>query len=323
MKPGYALRYCSGRAESAWYPCNNAWVDFADWNDVRYFLALSRVRTLAGVARRLGVDQTTVGRRIAAFERAVGARLFQRTATGFVLTDAGARIIPTAEKLEDSWFDIERSIAGQEGRVEGAVRLATSETLASGFLVRLLASLRARHPGLDLELVMGRASVNLLKREADLAVRAESRPTQQDLIVKRLVQVGWALYATRGYLDRVGVPGRRNELAGHDLLAFDDELGGILAAQWVREHARRARAVVRSNSILALAECCACGGGLGLLPCFLGDARSTLRRVWPKRLFVADVFLVLHPDLQHAARVRAVVELLVEATVKHKKALEG
>jgi DNA-binding transcriptional LysR family regulator len=138
-----------------------------------------------------------VGRRLVALEEALGARLFDRTSDGLQLTAAGERALAHVEQMEESAAALERAVAGEDARLDGVVRLATSETLAATFLVRALGAFHVRQPGIVLEVVTGASSVNLLKREADLAVRMTSRPTQANLIARKLAEMGWALYVAR------------------------------------------------------------------------------------------------------------------------------
>jgi DNA-binding transcriptional LysR family regulator len=287
-------------------PCKTA--GMIDWNDYRYFVAVARAGTLAVAARALKVDQTTCGRRLQALEEALGARLFDRTPEGLVLTAAGERALERAREIEEAALALERQVAGEDARIEGVVRLATSETMAVGFLVQALAGLRARHAGIALQVVTGSATVNLLKREADVAVRIAPRPTQANLMVRRLGEAGWSLYASRDYFARRPLDGT---LASHALIGFDEEMAQIPAARWMDEHLPAGR-VLETNSILAVLEAVRAGLGIGALPCFLGDAVPTLARAGSERIAVADVWMVVHPDLERTPRIRVVMDFLVE-----------
>src|SRR3954463_16662153 len=127
----------------------------SNWNDLRYFLAVQRSGSLAEAARKLKVDQTTVGRRLSALEASLAARLFDRSADGLVLTGAGERILRLAEELERSMLELEHQVAGDDARIGGTVRLTTSDPFATGFVIRKLTGLRKRHPELQLELQTG------------------------------------------------------------------------------------------------------------------------------------------------------------------------
>ena len=284
----------------------------SDWNDLKYFLACWRAGSLAGAGRLLKVDQTTVGRRLAAFEEALGTRLFERGSDGFTLTAAGEGLLESAQTVEQGMIDLERRASGQDARLEGVVRLATSETLSATFLSRLLVSLHEEHPDIALELVTGVTSLNLLKREADLALRAGARPTQLSLIARRLGTIPWRVYASEDYR-RTHPTGPRGPLDGHEVIAYIDEMAGVPVMRWLLDHEAGARTVFHTNSILTAHHACLGGWGVASLPTFVGDGSPTLARLIEEPIWEADVWLVVHPDLARNARVRAVMDHIVRA----------
>jgi DNA-binding transcriptional LysR family regulator len=292
----------------------------SDWNDLKYFLACWRAGSLAGAGRLLKVDQTTVGRRLAAFEQAVCVRLFDRSPDGFAITAAGEALLETAQAVEQGMIDIERRASGQDARLSGVVRLATSETLSATFLAGALASLHQEHPDIELELVTGATSLNLLRREADIALRAGARPTQMSLIARRLGTVAWSAFASDAYLARHPAPGPRGPLDGHEVIGFIEELAQIPPARWLAEHDAGARIVLHTNSILTAHNACLGGWGVACLPAFVAARTPTLARVIPPDaagvhgdVGSAEVWLVVHPDLARNARMRAVMDHLVRA----------
>ena len=296
----------------------------SEWSDLRYFLAVARTGTLAGAARDLKVEATTVGRRLVALEQSLGARLFDRTTDGMVLTVAGERIVGHARRAEAEIQELQTKASGDDGRIEGTVSLATSENLAVGFLSRVLAPLHERHPGIVLDLSTGARAVDLFKREADLAVRVgpNMRPQQLTLTTRRLATIGSAVYASQAYLERHGAPRSDGGFAGHVVCAYGGELARIPQAKWIEEHAAKGRIVFRANSMLALARSIEAGVGLGVLPCFLGDTLVGTRRL-TEVVAPAEVWLVVHPDVARTARVRAVIDFLVEAMDLYGTALRG
>src|SRR5262252_9260842 len=178
-----------------------------DWDDLKIFLSCWRTGSLASAGRALRVDQTTAGRRLSALEGALGARLFERTARKLVLTVAGESLLELAQSVEQQAVDLGGRASGADARLEGVVRLATTESLAVAFLARGLQSLHRAHPGIVVELIAGNVSINLLRREADVALRAGPRPTQQSLMVRKAGQVEFALFAGPRYRRRP--PGRQ------------------------------------------------------------------------------------------------------------------
>jgi DNA-binding transcriptional LysR family regulator len=289
-----------------------------DWNDLRYFLACTRAGSLAAAGRSLKVDQTTVGRRLGALEEALGARLFDRTAEGFTLTPTGERLLETAQAIEQAAIDLERRATGTDARLEGVVRVATSETLTATFLASELVAMHAAHPGIELQLVTGTTSLNLLKREADVALRVGQRPTQQSLIVRRLGAISWGVFASGNYLaTRPPIePGPRFD--GHDLVVLDDELAQTSSARWLAERSAGARIALRTNSILTAAEAARGGWGLAALPSFFRGGSPELVLAHPELVTPNDVWLLVHPDLQHTGRVRAVLDHLEQAMQRAK-----
>ena len=284
-----------------------------DWNDLRYFLACERAGSLAAAGRSLKVDQTTVGRRLGALEEALGARLFERTTEGFTLTPTGQRLLETARDVEQAAIDLERRATGADARLEGVVRIATSETLTATFLAAELVALHAAHPGIELQLVTGATSVNLLKREADIALRVGQRPTQQSLVVRRLGSISWGIFASADYLAARPLIGPGVRFEGHDLVVLDDELAQVPPARWLGERSAGARIALRTNSILTAAEAARGGWGLAALPKFFRGGTPELVLAHPELITPNDVWLLVHPDLQHTGRIRAVLDHLAQA----------
>jgi DNA-binding transcriptional LysR family regulator len=281
--------------------CKNADMpSLASWDDLRFVLALARTHSLSRAARDLGVDQSTVGRRVTAFERASGSRLFSRAAGSWALTAAGEAVQAHLEEIERRSLAVGRQLEGRDARVEGVVRLATSESFASWFLAARLGPLRARHPALRLELLTGTRFVDLDRREADLSLRF-SRPSQPHLVTRHVGKAAWAVYASTEYLKRHPAP-------PHDLLGFDDELKGTVGWRWLREHPELGPVALATNSMMAHAAAVAAGLGVGPVPCLCGDRQPGWRRLDGGVIGHHDIFLTVHPDVRHSARVRIVME---------------
>jgi DNA-binding transcriptional LysR family regulator len=281
-----------------------------DWNDFRYFLAIARAGTFAGAARELGVEHTTVARRLTALEGALGTRLFIRGPEGLTVTAAGRDVLPLAEEIAARAQAIERRVAGEDSRVEGTVRVSVSEAISSYF-VKQSTALRERHPALMMEMLIGNHASDLLRGEADLAVRA--RPvTEPDLVARKLVSAGWSMYASVDYVTRKGTPPAPEALAGHDVIAFDDSMAQTPGGTWFAAHAKGCQIAMRGNSVVAVLNAASCGMGVAVIPCFLGEQEPKLRRLTPRVLDARDIHLVVHPDLARVARVRAVMDFIVE-----------
>ncbi len=280
----------------------------SEWGDYRFFLALVRAGSLSGAARVLGVDQSTVGRRLAALEGAVGVRLFDRTPDGYVLTAAGESVRADVEALESGFLAVDRRLSGGDARVAGVVRIATTEVFASMYVIPELAALASRHPGLSIELIAGIRPVDLARREADIAVRLGAAPKQPNLVVREIGVARFALYCAASYLARRGQPRLRGGLRGHAIVAYGAEMADVPISRWLQEHAHAADVAFRANTIAAVHEAVTAGLGLGVLPCGVGD--RNLRRVGSAIAGASPVLTVVHEDLARTARVRAVHDFL-------------
>jgi DNA-binding transcriptional LysR family regulator len=283
-------------------------VSGSQWSDYRYFLAIGQAGSLSGAARRLGVDQSTVGRRLAALESAVGTRLFDRTPEGYALTPVGESVRADVERLEEGFLAVERRLSGGDTRIAGVVRVATTEAFASLFLIPRIAELRARHPALSLDMSTGIQPVDLARREADIAVRLGAAPKQPNLIARKVGVVHFAAYAARSYVEQRGTPHLRGSLAGHAIVAYGSEMRNVPIARWLEEHASDAEVAFRVNTIAGVYDAVRAGLGIGVLPSQLADA--SLMRIGSPSLGAIPIWSVVHEDLARAARVRAVLQFL-------------
>ena len=277
------------------------------WDDLQYFLAILRTGTMSAAARSLKVNQTTVARRLGALEEELGVLLFDRTPEGFRVTAAGQKIIGVASQMEEAALSVGRLAAGVDEKLAGMVRLACSETLACHYLLSSLSRFRAAHPRITIELVTGNPPINLVRREADLAIRA-IKPNEGDLVVRKLADAGWFLYSARD----AGPSDGQTPFEEQDVVSYDGELAGIPPAQWIAQHVAPEHVAIRCNSILSAAAAIGAGIGFGTLPAFIGDRHPALRRMRPDSITTQKLLLVVHPDMQHQARVRALSDFLVD-----------
>ena len=194
-----------------------------DWNDLRYFLELSRQGKLVRAAARLHVDHTTVSRRITALEKQLDVRLFDKSPSGYQLTDAGLRLLPLAEQIESASHRLYQDIAGKDARLGGTVRVAAPEALGTQVLARHVAELRREHPDIGLELIAETRRLSLSKREADIAISL-SRPDSGRLVAWKLCDYRLRLYATRDYLEAHAPIESTEDLAAHDFVSYIDDL---------------------------------------------------------------------------------------------------
>ncbi|MFI8416861.1 LysR family transcriptional regulator [Serratia sp. NPDC078593] len=283
-----------------------------NWDDARFFLAVARCGTLRKAAQELHVDQATVGRRLAAFEEVLGSKLFIRTPKAFSLSPLGEEMLADVINMENAVQAIGRKATSGDESLCGNVRIATTDTMAETFVIPALRKLRDQYPLITVTLLTAVNISDISYRGADLAIRG-ARPDSDELIIKRLATIEMGLYATQEYLDKHGEPVKGEHLRGHDLLMFPRELVPRHWQSFCGETLNNPNVVLQCNSQLLLRSATRNGLGIGLLSSFLADNDPDLVRIFPDRQDWVDIWLVLHPDLQRAARVRAVVTALEEA----------
>ncbi|MCY1019021.1 LysR family transcriptional regulator [Pyxidicoccus sp. MSG2] len=290
------------------------------WDDLRYLLAVARQGSLAGAARELRVDATTVGRRLDALEKSLGTRLVLRGARALALTEAAEAVVVRAREMEDGLRLLHDAVA-TEARAVGTVRLTATEYLAQALLAPRLGELHTLHPGLDLELVSGSELVDLQRGDADLALRL-APPRGDALVVRKVGEVAFAMYAARGYLRRHGAP-RPGDFHGHCVLVYRASLTSGAESEELKRLTAGARRLLQSNSSVVLREAAAAGLGVALLPCLSGERDSRLTRVGAGVLAKRPLWLVFHKDLQKSPRVRAASDWVVELCRKERAGLAG
>jgi DNA-binding transcriptional LysR family regulator len=291
------------------------------WDDVRFFLAVARTGSLSRAARVLGVGHVTAGRRIAALEKRLGVTLLNRTPDGFATTSAGEAILRQCMAMESAALDVERIAAGRDSLVTGSVRVTTTEALAYQVMAPAIAALRQAHPALQIDLIAGVRSLDIARRDADLAIRL-ARPSASDLVCRKLGEVGFSLYASQRYLARAGIPARGQGLAGYDLITFT---GAPAAASpfFMGESLEGAHIALRCDNPIIQRRAAAKEAGIAELACFLGDSSPELVRVWPHEPPARrTAWLIIHQDMRRSARIKAVSGAISGAFRRQRRILE-
>lgn len=286
-----------------------------DWDDLRYVLAVADHASLAAAARALGVNHTTVLRRVTAFEARLKVRLFDRLPSGYALTAAGEEILAMARELSGQVAALERKILGQDLRLDGSLRVTTTDTLMAGLLPPLLARFLQDHPGITLEVTTANQLANLTKRDADVAIRPAADPPET-LVGRKVADVAFAVYARPG---TTGATGGARRWVGTDA-----SLAGTVAARWLAAEVPDAAVVLRADSMMGMAEAAAAGIGAAVLPCYLGDRWPGLERLGgvidnPR----SALWVLTHEDLRRTARVSTFTEFMIRELRAQRGLLEG
>jgi DNA-binding transcriptional LysR family regulator len=287
-----------------------------DWDDLRYLLALSRAANLEQAALQLGVNYTTVSRRLSALQERAGVRLLEKQGRGWRLTQAGLDAVRAAEEMESQAQELERQWFGQDARLVGSLRLTTIDILGV-FYTDALAEFTRRYPAIRLEINTENRAVNLTRRQADVAIRMTSSPPEQ-LYGRRLLRFTYRLYAASALVERVGA---QAPPSSYPWLAWDEALAARVTEGWMRRHVPHAQIAVTLDASMMKLALLRAGVGVGFLPVVIGDQFPELVSLLdaPEE-FNTEVWLLTHEELRGAARVRALMEHMAAAPFRWPEA---
>lgn len=275
-------------------------MDTPDWNDLRYFLAVTAAGSLSAAARSLGVEHTTVSRRIEALEGILGLRLFDRFARGWSLTDAGRALLPQAQRIEEEIHTLLRQASGA-GSDFGIVRISAPPAIAAHWITPRLSALRAQLAGIQIELGAEPARVDLSRREADIAIRFR-RPQTPDLAVRVVATVQYYLCAAPEYL-----ASRKSE--EWEFIGYDESLATTPQQAWLNAFAAGRPFAFSSNDLNSIAAAVRFGAGIAVLPDYLAAGLIIPAINCPVQ---RDLWMVIHDDVRKSPRVRRTADLLAE-----------
>ena len=282
-----------------------------NWDDLKVFIAVASAGSLAGGARRLGVSQATTWRRIRALEDAIRVTLFERKASGYVITPLGSKLLEAIDGVQRTIETAQTRLVDAPDSLSGEVRVAAPE-FAGLMMAKRLPELAAQHPGLVVELLTGSPAAGLVVRDVDIAVRAE-RMLGSGFALEKVFSVPFALYAAPDYLKRFGIPRAIDDLKGHRLVGFDHSMAHIAPKPWLRAGGRGAVIAFRSNSPHARMLAARAGLGLAMLPEPLARGTPGLREVLPSEsVGRLDLMLFVSAELRREPRVAAVRDFLVQ-----------
>jgi DNA-binding transcriptional LysR family regulator len=293
-----------------------------DWSDFKVVLALARAGSVAGAARDLQVDGSTISRRLAALEDALGAKLLIRGGREFSWTAEGRAVLQAAEAMEAASAQALRAVRAAKVEEGGTVRVSVSPGFVPVLMRMLLPGLREAHPSLRVELSGAIQRVDLARGEADIAVRM-AHPDEPHLVGRPAFDCGWFVYAAASYLEARGRPASFHELASHELVLYTEALHHMPPLRWMEAHRGPARELLRVDNLEIACQTIAAGDGIAVLPCFIADPVPGLQRVFADRVAVNTGWVVTHEAARDTSRVRVVADALVAFFQEHESMFLG
>jgi len=288
---------------------SDAIMQHVNWDNLRYVLMVAEKGSIAAAARELKVNRTTVLRRINTFQDNLNCRIFERSDSGYVLTPEAEKMIDAAREVENTLFNMQRQIAGRELRLEGELRVTTTDTLIVSLIGPHLASFHDKHRHIVVNVVMTNSILDLSRRDADVAIRPTRSP-EGNLVGRRLADIHFGIYASPDYLKTCST----DKLSDYSWIGFDTELQATPPGIWLDANIPAEKICLRGDSFIALKVASENGMGLSLLPHYLGDSSETLQKL----PIVIDelntgLWLITHPDLIRSAKVHAFMDHFAEA----------
>ena len=294
-----------------------------NWNDLKFFLAVARQQSTIAAGKTLGVNQSTVHRRLVELEKRLQRKLVTREPAGYRLTDYAKELLPYAERIESEVKDFERHVKDKTRDLTGVIRVTCPEPIVSRLTKSALFDrFHERYPALRIEFLSSDRYLDLTKGEADIAFR--SGDTDEELVGRKIADSLWAVYASKDYIARHGKPEKLEDLKQHLLVAFDVSLSNHRTSTWLKEVAPDAKIAARSNSVLGLASSIKSGVGIGPVPTAVGDAEEQLVKIMgPIPELTRSWRILTHPDLRHTPRISAFFDFIVEQRALMKPIFTG
>jgi DNA-binding transcriptional LysR family regulator len=283
-----------------------------NWDDLRYFLALSREGSVSGAGRALGVKHTTVARRILALEQHMGTRLFDRSRSGYSMTQAAENLFDDVLTLEEKIQQVDHKTSDQDAALAGLLKLTVAHDLANRLIVPEIGKFLEAYPKIELQLLMTTGLIDLAAREADIAIRMTPSPPEY-LVGRELMKLRHGIYGTEEVLNNLSEP--------VNVILFRGEIDH---PTWVTDHFKNSNAVLRVDDVSSMAVATKNGLGIAKMPCFIGDTEPALRRLDVKiQLSSWGVWILNHVDLRATARVRACKDFLQDVLESKRQLIQG
>lgn len=295
-----------------------------DWTDVKYFLATARAGSTLAAARQLGVNQTTVARRISSLEAALSVRLFDRHRHGYRVSQAGAAILDHAGRMADEAETLERLCAQRNRNLSGVVRVTTTENIANTLLTPLLTEFMELYPHINVEVIAAAGRLDLSRGEADVAIRAGPMPTEAGITVRKLANDRWSLFCSRSYAAKYGAPESPEELNQHVIIGSQGFLARLEPFIWLERTAPSARVRTAGNTIANALAAVRAGQGVGPLPCAVKVFEGAdLIECFALPAFELGYYLLARTDIRDLPHMKAFTEFIVSNAPALKRVLEG
>lgn len=281
-----------------------------DWDDLRVFIAVVDGGSLRAASLALGVNHSTVFRRLHRLEESVGARLFDRLPEGYSLTQTGEDFRAHATRVREEVDALQLAVLGKDFKPRGTIRITAPDNIAYAYLPRYFETFRSTYPAIQIELIAGGTSLDLTRREADIAVRATKTPPDY-LIGRKACSLAWAFYASPEYLDSNGRPVKKKDLTSHRVIAGDGQTVRLPGMAWLDKNCRD-QIVARCNTLNAMSSLAAAGFGIALLPD--DQFKPELERLFPMRPEErTDLWILTHPELRKTERIRLMMKHLFDS----------
>lgn len=291
------------------------------WDDLRIVKAIGEHGGLAAAAAALGVNHSTISRRLSAVEETLGVALFDRRRSGYRATGAGAEVIALGGRVEQDVFSVARRVSGHIQGHTGNLRIATSDALLYDFLTPIIADFQRSNPEIRVEVIVGNAALNLARGDSDIAFRATLAPPES-LFGRKVARIAWAMYGLRS--EYLGTRPSVDELLRKRWVSYGATLTGLRAFDFVERHVAEEKVRYRADSVLGVASAICAGLGIGFLPCMHGDLVPSLVRIGAIEPEVYDeLWILTHPDIRKSGRVYAFMSHCAEAIARQRRFIEG
>jgi DNA-binding transcriptional LysR family regulator len=299
----------------------NDFLNRLSWDDLRVIKAIGKSGSLALAATALGINTSTVSRRLDQVEQTLGVALFDRRRTGYRPTAPGLELIALAERIELDVVGVTRRVAKQDESKAGELRVTTSDALMLDFLTPIIAKFRASNPSVTVDIIVGNCLLNLARGEADVAFRAVTGVPPENLFGRKVATIAWAAYGRK--LDSDGSP-PSVDIYQRQWLSYGKSLSGLKAYRFVEERVPSERIIVRCDSVAGMATAIAAGVGIGFLPCMHGDTIADIVRIGPIEPGISDeLWILTHPDIRKSGRVSAFMTYCMDAIAQQRALVEG